>query len=138
MNWVAFRVDIFCLLSWLEVYLVACQKFMWVGGVGSPQLCGHTNIVLGWSWAVTILPYVDHRLLSKGAVEKRYLQKTMFDAIHEHSLLLQFVILTDILRVSGGQNREFVVITYLLQQPMTNSRHYWSERGVCTAVRQTK
>ena len=65
-------------------------------------------------------------------------QKTMFDAIHEHSLLLQFAILTDILRVSGGQNREFVVITYLLQQPMTNSRHYWSERGACIAVRQTK
>jgi hypothetical protein len=24
-----------------------------VGGVGSTQLCGHPNFVLGWSWVVT-------------------------------------------------------------------------------------
>ena len=28
------------------------KKFVWVM-VGSTQLCGHTNFVFGWSWAVT-------------------------------------------------------------------------------------
>jgi hypothetical protein len=34
------------------------EKFLWSGVVmGSSWLCGHTNFVLGWSWAVTkVLP----------------------------------------------------------------------------------
>jgi hypothetical protein len=53
--------------SALKVCVVVGWWCWWggVGWLGSTQLCGHPNFVLGWSWVVTIREHKNLPLFSE-------------------------------------------------------------------------
>ena len=53
-NYLGSNLNVEILVVHAEMYVVHAK--IWVG---STQLCGHTNFVLGWSWAVTILNFFE-------------------------------------------------------------------------------